>query len=365
MPIERERDFYFKKIFKQVKKSPFSMPIEREGDITQTIRSIMRTETISTGSTTVDRMVNFPITGNIIPEGWYNTIKFESGLTDYASIIVLADIVYWYRPKEIRNKETGELIGYEKKFADNLLQRNYPQLMERLKLTRDQAERTVQALCDFGVITKIFKTIDYYGQKLPNVMYLDLNVDKLWEITYPDALPDSNKGYPPLEQGTISGSNRVPPPLKQGTIADSNGVDPLPEQGTNTETTTEITTENTSETSINHQIDDDEKSKRYERIIKNNIAYDSWMTDADPFTRQWIDSIITLMLEVITTKNKTIRIGKEEKNAEVVKSVFIKLTREHITHVLQQMEENTSQIRNTKAYLLTVLYNAPKTITRH
>ena len=338
------------------------MPIEREGDITQKIRSAMETTIISTGSTAVDRMVNFPITGNIIPEGWYHTIKFKSGLTDYASIIVLADIVYWYRPKEVRNEETGELIGYKKRFNKERLQRSYPQLMKRLALTRDQAVRTVKALCDLGVITKECETIEVCGQKMHNVLFIDLNVDKLWELTYPDSLPDPNQAPPPLEQGTIPGSNRVPPPLEQGTIPDSNQVPPLPEQGTNTENTTEITTENTSETSINHQIDDDEKSKRYERIIKNNIAYDSWMTDADPFTRQWIDSIITLMLEVITTKNKTIRIGKEEKNAEVVKSVFIKLTREHITHVMQRIEENSSQIRNVKAYLLTVLFNSPKTM---
>lgn len=49
----------------------------------------------------------------------------------------------------------------------------------------------------------------------------------------------------------------------------------------------------------------------------------------------------------------------------MVRSRFLKLTNEHIQFVLSCMKENTTKVRNIKQYLLTVLYNAPTTISNY
>ena len=69
-----------------------------------------------TGSPTVDRMCRLQFTGNVIPSSWYHTIKKGTGKPNLNAIIILADIVYWYRPVEIRDEATGQLCGFKKKF---------------------------------------------------------------------------------------------------------------------------------------------------------------------------------------------------------------------------------------------------------
>ena len=59
------------------------------------------------GHETVDRMANFAITGNVVPQTWYRTILRETGKPHLLAIMILSDIVYWYRPKEVRDEVTG------------------------------------------------------------------------------------------------------------------------------------------------------------------------------------------------------------------------------------------------------------------
>jgi len=67
----------------------------------------------------------------------------------------------------------------------------------------------------------------------------------------------------------------------------------------------------------------------------------------------------------MTTTKPTVTIGKEEISAEVVKSRFLKINSEHIEYILWSLHRNTSKIRNIKAYLKAVIYNAPTTISNY
>lgn len=67
-----------------------------------------------TGSLTVDCMSRLQISGNVIPVSWYKTIRKPTGKPNLNAIIILADIVYWYRAVEIRDEMTGQLIGLRK-----------------------------------------------------------------------------------------------------------------------------------------------------------------------------------------------------------------------------------------------------------
>lgn len=61
----------------------------------------------------------------------------------------------------------------------------------------------------------------------------------------------------------------------------------------------------------------------------------------------------------------TIRINGEDMPQAVVKSRFLKLDSSHIEYVLHAMDENPSDIRNIRAYLLTALYNASLTMDNY
>ena len=75
-----------------------------------------------------------------------------------------------------------------------------------------------------------------------------------------------------------------------------------------------------------------------------------------------MDEIVSLILETVCTKRKTIRIAGDDYPAELVKAKFMKLNSSHIEFVFDCMKENTTKIRNIKQYLKAALVNAPSTI---
>ena len=110
-----------------------------------------------------------------------------------------------------------------------------------------------------------------------------------------------------------------------------------------------------------------ESSSEYQNfrdLIYENIEYGDlkrqYPCDADS-----IDEIMELMLEVVCAKRKTTRVAGTDFPHEVVRSRFLKLNSDHIQFVLKCMKENTTKVRNIKQYLLTVLFNAPTTISNY
>ena len=99
----------------------------------------------------------------------------------------------------------------------------------------------------------------------------------------------------------------------------------------------------------------------YEEIIKDNIEYEHFIKHTN-IDRERLDEIVSLILETVCTKRKTIRIAGDDYPAELVKAKFMKLNSSHIEFVFDCMKENTTKIRNIKQYLKAVLFNAPNTI---
>ncbi|MCQ2434985.1 MAG: DNA replication protein DnaD, partial [Oscillospiraceae bacterium] len=84
----------------------------------------------TTGIPTCDQLREVAFTGNVIPQIWYRVFvksDLKHPKPHLLAINILADIVYWYRPREIRDEGSGQIIGYQKKFRDDLLQRSYAQ----------------------------------------------------------------------------------------------------------------------------------------------------------------------------------------------------------------------------------------------
>ena len=61
----------------------------------------------------LDAMAEIHITGNITPSIWYKTILRDNGKPYLLAIAILSDIVYWYRPMEMRDERTGGIIGWK------------------------------------------------------------------------------------------------------------------------------------------------------------------------------------------------------------------------------------------------------------
>ena len=102
----------------------------------------------------------------------------------------------------------------------------------------------------------------------------------------------------------------------------------------------------------------------YRGLIRENIDYDGFVRER-PYDAGQLDEMVELMVEAVCSKKKNIRVAGNDFPQAVVKSRLLKLDGEHIRFVFDCLRENTTQVRNMKQYLLTVLYNAPATIENH
>lgn len=102
----------------------------------------------------------------------------------------------------------------------------------------------------------------------------------------------------------------------------------------------------------------------YREVICENIDYECLLHDY-PFDKKIIDEIVELMVEVVSAKREYTRVAGSDFPHELVKSRLLKLDGSHIQFVLSCMKENTTKVKNIKQYLLTVLFNAPTTISNY
>lgn len=95
-------------------------------------------------------------------------------------------------------------------------------------------------------------------------------------------------------------------------------------------------------------------------ILKQNMDYD-FLVEEQVKEKGKIDLIVNLMTEMIIGKAE-VRINQSVKSYEAVKEKFLSLRKEHIEYVLLVLRENKQRIVNLRAYLLSLLYNAPVNI---
>ena len=100
----------------------------------------------------------------------------------------------------------------------------------------------------------------------------------------------------------------------------------------------------------------------YRDLILENIEYEYLKQRVDPYGED-LDEIVELMVETVCARRKTTRIAGADFPHEVVRSRFLKLNSSHIEFVMECLHKNTTQVRNIKQYLLTVLFNAPATMS--
>ena len=328
---------------------------------------------LTSGNSIVDAMAEINITGNVTPQIWYKTILRENGKPYLLAIAILSDIVYWYRPMEIRDEQNGGTIGWKRKFKSDLLQKSYRHYAEQFGESIRSIEAAMKHLQSIGVVTRVARDVRTEdGAMLYNVTFLQLNVEQLYELTYPseDLVQNFVGGTTKLCTTSYNKKgegvqNNVPGTTKECTRAVQNIAGGTTEFCT---TNTENTTKNTTENSINQSREQEERMidvrAAYEEIIKENIEYE-YLIKQYSFRKDEIDEIVTLMTDTVSYKCETLRIGKKDVPYQDVKSRFLKLTRGHIEYVLDALGENCTKIKDSYSYNMTTLFNAPATMSNH
>ena len=109
-----------------------------------------------------------------------------------------------------------------------------------------------------------------------------------------------------------------------------------------------------------------ERQKARERVlcqIRERIEYD---VVANPSNRKQLDELVEIMVEVELNQSDRIRISRRaEFDTAYVRDRLRMLGRDHIECVLDAIDQNSTQVKNTKSYLLAALFNASATTDNH
>lgn len=140
---------------------------------------------VNTGNASVDALAEMNISGNITPANWYKTILRDNGKPYLLAICILSEIVYWYRPVEVRDEHSGMVVGYRKKFREDMLQKSYSDFAEQFGESKRSVKAAIDRLEEIGVIWRVFmnRTLNN-GIVVNNIMYVDLCIEALYAYTF-------------------------------------------------------------------------------------------------------------------------------------------------------------------------------------
>ncbi len=383
----------------------------------------------TSGNETVDAIGFINFTGNVIPLTWYKTILRENGRPHLLAITLLADIRYWYTPTEIRDEASGQLVGWKKKFHADMLQKNYQQLADQFGESKIVVKRAMDLLEEIGAIKRHFREVQLAnGNRLSNVMYIELCAEKLKELTFPEEypkqthngseleLPDcsnrlmkdtsnpkgqkepmihpverslqkSKEVFTNLEGPSLQKSKHPLTNLEGSSLRKSKEILTNPE-GVSlqicgespyefdqyTKNTTESTTQNTGEDTIHpiyqtgsemaEEIDSMEKVTLYRELIKKNIALEALLHDR-PNDASTILELYETICDIVCFKRNAVNINSTTYPWEIVQAQFLKLSQMHVSYVLDCLNNTIGKIGNIRAYMITALYNSLNTMDNY
>jgi hypothetical protein len=373
----------------------------------------------SSGNNTVDAMGQFAMSGNITPMEWYKTILRENGKPYLLAITILSDIVYWFRPTEVRDERTGQVIGWRKKFSGDLLQKSYKQYENLFGESRRSIKAAFDALVELGVVIREFRDVKIGEEEdertLYNVMFLDLNVERLNELTYPVKQPEEKNtdsdmtSEPELQakseivQNNAGGGtkfcmtspqimyevvqNDAGTPAKEcSTLSQNNVSGGTSNRRTNTETTSQITnTETITSISLSNPINNDELSgcasdtdadvdiDELIAQVEKQIAYDLLHKDLEEVPQEdycasmefndILDEVRNILVyEVFAAPDdKKFNFGTkgepDYKSNAIIKSVFQKnLGFGTVKSYIAQYLQSSTRVKNVTMYHIKSLY---------
>ena len=188
---------------------------------------------------TVEEIGRIHFEGNIIPHPWYQRITLESGKPDMPAIIILAEILYWYRPIQSLDQSGKPIL--RKRFDSDMFQCSAAYFEAKFGFTKTQARRAIARLEEGGLIRREFRDVVIQGILRNNITFIEPVPLAIMAITHPpstvaEMMVSAVSEALPLVSQTPSPVGQTPSPVGQGLSLKSH----LSE--ITTETTTEITT---------------------------------------------------------------------------------------------------------------------------
>ncbi len=109
-------------------------------------------------------------------------------------------------------------------------------------------------------------------------------------------------------------------------------------------------------------VDNDERERdSYYRYFYDRLDMEI-MRERYPYDWEVLDALLNMVVDVVCSKRKMIRIAGDDKPVNVVKAQFMKLHSGHVEYVMDCLKSSSSKVRNIKQYILASLYNAPLTM---
>ncbi|HGA1023177.1 TPA: DnaD domain-containing protein [Bacillus cereus] len=207
--------------------------------------------------------------GNVIDHGWFKTLTLDNGKPNIVAITILGEIVYWYKPTEVRSEESSQ-VQYKQKFKADTLQKSYQQLADSFGFTKRQVKEACDFLKERGLIKIEFRTILVNGTRCNNVMYVEPvpeMVQKISIMYWGNGTPPTLKSNSPvtLESKRVLHSKAIP-------FYDKTEESLTLERKTNTEITTNITTNiNDDDDASTQKLIDQEFKISYNFLLEKGI----------------------------------------------------------------------------------------------
>lgn len=101
-----------------------------------------------------------------------------------------------------------------------------------------------------------------------------------------------------------------------------------------------------------------------EKTISTNISLDSLLIKYKNKAGEIIE-LYKIIIDTVKSNKKSHKVSREYIEADRVRETLLKLDSGHIEYIIECLSKNTTEIKNTKSYLLTVLYNAGLTINNY
>lgn len=157
------------------------------------------------------------LSGDVIHPLWFQEIRRKDGRPHLLAIMILANVVYWYQPIDMRDEKTGVIIPGAKRFPGDMLRKSYDDYAEYYAVKKDAVVAAFNTLEDLGLVFRHFKTEIIDGQKMPNVMFLAPDPRTIMKITHGTAV----KPYKPPKQEELK---LEPPKVVESRLDDAKAI---------------------------------------------------------------------------------------------------------------------------------------------